>query len=198
MKRSRCISFVLALFLCFGLSLPTQAQSAGESKVIDVLDLRDMNITDVLKLISQKSGLNIVAAQNVKGTVTVYLKNMAVLDVLRTIVDAYGWAYVQEDGLIKVMTAQEFETEYGHKFGHKTETRVKRLVHANPADLVNVLSQIKTASGKIIADDKTGTLVLVDEEYKLNQMEEIIKTIDVATEKKVFHLSYAKAEKYSD
>src|SRR3989338_2661292 len=49
------------------------ASQKGEKKILDVLDLKNMDILDVLKLISQKSGLNIVAGQNVKGRGTVFL-----------------------------------------------------------------------------------------------------------------------------
>ena len=44
----------------------------GEKQIIDVLDLKNMDILDVLKLISQKSGLNIIAGQDVRGRITVF------------------------------------------------------------------------------------------------------------------------------
>ncbi len=44
-----------------------------ETAVIDYLQLKDMEIMDVLKLLSQKSGLNIIAGRNIKGTVSIYL-----------------------------------------------------------------------------------------------------------------------------
>src|SRR3989338_3957128 len=49
-------------------------EGGGEKQVIDVLDLKNMDILDVLKLISQKSGLNIIAGQDVRGRITVFLK----------------------------------------------------------------------------------------------------------------------------
>ena len=70
------------------LSQNTDESSAGpmsDAAVIDVLDLKDMDIIDVLKLISQKSGLNIVAGQNVKGPVTVFLKDVGVHEALKII-----------------------------------------------------------------------------------------------------------------
>jgi len=100
--------------------------NTGRSAMLDVLDLKGMDILDVLKLISQKSGLNIVAGQAVKGRVTVYLKHIEVLESLRIIVEAYGWAYAKDGDIIKVMTAKEYEDKYGHKFGHNIQTRIQR------------------------------------------------------------------------
>ncbi|MCX5680772.1 MAG: hypothetical protein NT079_00515, partial [Candidatus Omnitrophica bacterium] len=64
---------------------PTQSLTMGESTTIDVLELKDMDIGDVLKLISKKSGLNIVSGKTVAGKVTIYLKNIDVHDALRII-----------------------------------------------------------------------------------------------------------------
>ncbi|MBU4333071.1 MAG: hypothetical protein KKD07_01370, partial [Candidatus Omnitrophica bacterium] len=166
----------------------------AQQAVLDVLDLKQMEVLDVLKLISQKSGLNIIASNNVNGRITVYLKDMNVIDVLRIIVDSNGWAYVEEKNLIKVMTAKEYETKYGYKFGQEIQTRIVQLIYAHTSDLLAILNQVKSSSGKVIADEKTGTLILMDESPKLDEMEHIIQRVDVAVETKIFDLSYAKAE----
>src|SRR3989338_3008812 len=87
-------------------------QKSKESIVIDVLELKDMEIADVLKLISKKSGLNIVAGKNVKGKITIYLKNVEVRDALRIILESNDMAYAEEDGIIKVMGAKDYELAY--------------------------------------------------------------------------------------
>ena len=46
------------------------------------LDLKGMDIRDVLKILSQKSGLNIVADNDVKGPVTVYIKDVSAMSAL--------------------------------------------------------------------------------------------------------------------
>jgi len=94
------------------------------SMVIDVLELKDMDIGDVLKLISKKSGLNIISGKNVVGKVTIYLKNVDVRDALRIILESNDLAYVEEGGIIKVIPGQEFEGIYGFKFGQDLKTRL--------------------------------------------------------------------------
>lgn len=175
-----------------------QETAQGDVKtVIDLLDLKNMDILDVLKLISQKSGLNIVAGQNVKGKVTVYLKNIAVMEALRIIVEAYDWAYVEDGDIIKVMTDKELETKYGYKFSQKLATRIKPLLYAKPADVLTLLTQVKSASGRVVADEKSNTLILTDIPIKLDEMETIIKEIDVPIKRQIFQLSYAMAEEIS-
>ncbi len=172
-------------------------KGGGEKQVIDVLDLKNMDILDVLKLISQKSGLNIIAGQDVRGRITVFLKDIEVLDALKIIVESYGWAYVKDGGIFKVMTAAEYESRYERKFGQNTETRIKQLLFAKASDVATTLNEVKSRAGKIIAEDKSGTVILIDDPKKIDAMEEVIKKIDVPIQTEVFDLGYAKAEDIS-
>lgn len=174
-----------------------QEAPVGEKKILDVLDLKNMDILDVLKLISQKSGLNIVAGQNVKGRVTIFLKNIEVQDALKIIVEAYGWAYAFDGGIFKVMTAQEYEAKYGRPFGQEIHTRLRQLLFVKASDVLALLNEIKSKSGKVLADEKSGTLILMDEASRLDEMELILKKVDVPAETEVFELGYAKAEDLS-
>ncbi len=165
--------------------------------IIDVLDLKNMDILDVLKLISKKSGVNIVAGQSVKGRITVYLKKTTVEEALEIIVEAYGWAFQKENGIIKVMSIAEYETRYGQKFGRNSLTKMKQLLFASPSKMAVILQQVKSASGKIVAEEKSGTLIMIDSPAKLKEMEIIIDHLDVPIRTEVFNLSYAKAEDLS-
>ena len=188
---------IILLLVCAFAAVPLSNSLAQGNDVIDVLDLKNMDVSDVLKLISQKSGLNIVAGQNVNGKVTVYLKNIKVLEALRIISDAYGWAYMEQDGVIQVMTDKEFEIKYGFKFGQELRTRVKQLLYANASDVLAVLNQIKSAAGKIISDEKSNTLIIMDTARKIDEMEMILKTIDVPIKTEIFQLNYSTAEDLS-
>ncbi len=165
---------------------------------IEVLDLKNMDINDVLKLISQKSGLNIVPDQRVKAKITIYLKEIDVIDALEFILEAYGLAYAQEDGVIRVMMDKDFELRYGYKFGDHIKTRIHPLKHANVIDLLIVLNQMKSPMGKVIADVKSNTLVIMDTLQKIDVMEDFIHRVDVPVETQIFNLNYADAQEITE
>ena len=169
----------------------------AEDIMIDVLELKDMDIADVLKLISKKTGLNIVAGSDIKGKITIYLKNVNVRDVLRIILESNDMAYLEEGGIIRVMTAKDYEVFYGRKFAERTKTNIIQLKHANAADIMALLIQMKSNIGKIIADEKSNTLVLIDAPDRLVHMEAFIKEIDIPIATRIFELSYATAEDLS-
>lgn len=169
-------------------------QEEAVSMTLETLELKDMDILDILKLISKKSGLNIAAGKNVKGKITIFLKNVNVWDALRIILETNDLAYEQEEGIVKVMTAKEYEMIYGKKFTDKTAVKIVPLKFASAGNLVPLLTQIKSSIGKVIADEKSNTIVIIDAPQNIINMENLIAHIDVSTVTQVFVLKYAKAE----
>ncbi|HNV23446.1 MAG TPA: hypothetical protein PKH98_00995, partial [Candidatus Omnitrophota bacterium] len=116
---------VIFLVFCYTTLFSLAKSFADEIALIDVLDIKDLDVLDVFKLISQKSGLNIIVGQDVKGKISVYLKKMNVEDVLKVIVEAHGWAYYKDGETIQIMTDKNFEMKYGYKFGQEIATVIK-------------------------------------------------------------------------
>jgi len=166
----------------------------GDMTVIDTLELKNMDILDVLKLISKKSGLNIATGKNVQGKVTIFLKNVDVWDALKIILEVNDLAYAQEGEIVKVMTAKEYELSYGKRFTDKTQVKIVPLKYASAADLIPLLNQIKSVIGKVVADEKSNTIVIIDAPINLEDMQELIRHVDIPTVTEVFSLKFAKAE----
>jgi len=158
------------------------------------LDLKGMDILDVLRLLAKRSGLSIAAGANVRGRVTIFLKDVDVWDALRIILETNNLAYEREDQIIKVMIAKDYEMLYGKKFYEKTQVKIIQLEHARAADLTKALNQVKTKVGKIITDERSNTIVLIDIPEKIKEMEEMVSKMDVVSVTKVFSLNYAKAK----
>lgn len=174
--------------------LNKEGTDINDNAVIDVLQLKDMNIMDVFKVISEKTGLNIIAGQGIAGQVTIYLKNVKLKDVLRIILEANNLAYSVQDGVIHVMPAQEFERRFGRVFGGDIRTKIRKLVHTDVSEMLTLLNQIKSSTGKVISDPRSNTLVLMDSPDQIKFMEKLIDEVDVPVTTKVFELSYAKAK----
>jgi type II secretory pathway component HofQ len=73
-------------------------------------------VVEVLKILSRQSGMNIVVGRNVMGRVTVFLTDVDFWEALQTILETRDLAYVENGGLITVMTAQDYERVYGKNF----------------------------------------------------------------------------------
>ncbi len=176
---------------------PAAATPAPTSQRIS-LDLKGVDILDVLKLFSQKSGLNFVAGRNVTGRVTIFVKDVDVWEAFEMIVGANDLAYELQGDIVSVMTGRDYELLYGEKFQERKRSLVVPLRYAKVVQVATVLNQVKSAVGRVVADEATNTLILSDVQTRLDEMQAMLKQLDRPTETRVYSLSYAEAEKLKE
>ncbi len=158
--------------------------------VIDTLEFKNEDIHAVLEVIAEKGRLNIITGPNVLGKVSIFLKNVDARDALRIILDTNDLAYSEESGIIRVLTATEFEERYGYPFTQKTESKMVPVLHADPLEILDVLNQMKSESGKIIYNEQSRTFVLMDTPDQIAAMDKYVKKVDVPIDRQTIELKH--------
>jgi type II secretory pathway component GspD/PulD (secretin) len=160
------------------------------------LDVRDMNVVDVIKFLAdeERGDFNVVISPTVQGRVTVYLNNVSIRDALDIIIISNHLAYKVEGNIIQVMSAVEYEAMYGKKFSDKTEVAIIHLKYSRPSYVLAALDNLKSNVGKIIIDEDTGSVVLIDTKESIALMKEAIKEIEKPLETFIYPLQCADAE----
>lgn len=79
-----------------------QQQPPRQQPRLISLDFKDADINNILRILAEFSGLNIVTSDDVKGKVTVKLQNVPWQQALDSVVRAAKLAYVQEGNIIRV------------------------------------------------------------------------------------------------
>lgn len=180
--------------LSFAQGQPSAISSPGAQNKIS-LDIKGMDIIDVLKMLSQRSGMNIAVGKNVTGRVTLFLKDVDVWDAFEILLLANDLAYEKKGEIINVMTQRDYELIYGERYQDKKQAKAIQLKYAKAPDLSKALNQIKTNIGRIVVDEGSNTLVLIDAPEAVKEMEDFIKGTDLPFQTKVFSLNYAQADK---
>jgi type II secretory pathway component GspD/PulD (secretin) len=158
------------------------------------LDLKGVDIVELLKILAVKMDINIVPTKEVTGRVNVFLNNVTFEDALDIILITNSLAAVKEKNIITVMTLEKYTQLYGKKYKEPRKVRMFSLKHASPKDISSALGQLKTDIGKVIIDEPTGTVILVDIPEALDLMEKTTKTLDSPNNTEIFNLKYTKAE----
>ncbi len=158
------------------------------------LDVRDMNIVDVIKFLAQKGDFNVIISPSVTGHTTVLLHDVTIKDALDIVVISYKLAYYIQDDIIQIMSAAEYESMYGKLFSDKTEVAIVHLQYAKPSYVLAALDNMRSNRGKIIIDEDSGSVVLVDTHPSIMQMKKAIAAIEQPLDSMVFNLKYAKAD----
>lgn len=213
-KAKRCRSLaercfiVLFSVLCFLFSVVSYAQeqptaasaSASSPAVTDAapgrisLDLKGIDIVELFKILSLKMNLNIVPTKDVSGRVNIFLNNVTLQDALDIILINNSLAAVRSENIITIMPLDKYTELYGRKYNETRKVRMYKLKNASPKDVSTALDQLKSEIGKIIVDESSATVVLLDVPESLEIMERTINTLDLAKETEIFDLKYTKAE----
>ena len=87
----------------------TSAPPSGE-KLIS-LDFKDADVVNLLRILAAESGRNIVSGDDVKGRVSISLKNVTWEQALDTILEVRGLAKVEKDGVIRIVSLEQLTKE---------------------------------------------------------------------------------------
>lgn len=164
------------------------------------LDLRGMDLMEVLKFLATEGQLNLVSSPDVQGRVNLLLTDVSVRDVLELIVVSNALALERRANILYIMPEAAYEQLYGRRYIDRRQSLVLQLQYANPGQVGALLGNIKSPLGRIVIDEPTATVALLDVPEVLTQMQELIGRVDVPsvqrqmpTELRIFPLGYAKA-----
>jgi type II secretory pathway component GspD/PulD (secretin) len=186
------IVLAAAFFIC-GNPIPVGAEeppAASNEKIS--LDLKSIDIAELLRILSLKTGKTIVSSKDISGRISLYLNNVSFLDVLDIILVTQGWACDKKRDIIYIMSNAEYKRLYGRDYSEPRTIKTVKLKYAKPVNIFNAVSQLKSDIGKIVADEASGTIILIDIPEKLELLEKSIKELDIPLETAIYDLNYAK------
>jgi len=89
---------------------PSQAQAPNGSRLIS-MDFKDADIVNLLRILAAESGRNIVAGDDVKGKVSVSLRNVTWDQALQTILEVRGLQKIEKGGVIRIVSTEQLTKE---------------------------------------------------------------------------------------
>ncbi|MFD0326221.1 type IV pilus secretin PilQ [Lysobacter gummosus] len=169
-------------------------------------NFQDVPVRTVLQLVAEESNLNIVAADTVQGNVTLRLVNVPWDQALDIVLQAKGldkrrsgnvvWVAPQaevakyeqdrEDARIALDNRVDLTTEYVQVNYHNAAQIYKALTEAKgiggssggSGEGANSENGFLSPRGRLVADERTNTLMISDIPKKVAQMKELIRVID--------------------
>ncbi len=164
---------------------PVVEKKGYTGKKID-LDMMDANISDVLRLLAEVSNLNIVASDEVKGTISLRLKNVPWDQAFDIILKSKDLDSVKEGNVIRVAPAAKIRQEKeallaAKKAQEKLEDLDIRFIsvnYANAADLIKQVQSVLTERGSVSNDARTNTLIVKDVKLGIAAADNLVKKLD--------------------
>lgn len=204
-REVRTVSLALACLLAFAAAFPASTaegqavRDASEKTRLGLgktifLDLRDINVVDVIKFLGLEGDLNIVTSKTVQGRSTLLLREVTIRDALDIICISNQLAYDIKNNIIYVMTEEEYTAVYGKAFNDKRKLLTRKLKYAKPSYIQSALQSMLSSVGKVIIDEETGTVLIIDTHERLAEMDAMLDVVEKKLDTQVVKLQYADAK----
>ena len=172
----------------FATSLNAQGAGRFNGRRID-LDLKDADIHNILRLLADVGRVNIVTADDVTGNVTIRMRNVPWDQALDVVLQAKGLGMVRSGNLIRVAPLATLQKERELRLAAAKqeyeltplETRLIPVSYAQAEELQARAKDLLSPRGSIAVDDRTNVLIARDIAGNLNNIEELVRSLDTQT-----------------
>jgi type IV pilus assembly protein PilQ len=173
-----------------GAFMPSMAAQAGKytGRRID-LDLKDADIHNVLRLLADVGRVNVVTSDNVTGSVTIRMRNVPWDQALDVVLQSKNLGMVRQGNLLRVAPLADLEKEREMAIARRkqelelapVETRLVPVSYATANEIQVRAREMLSPRGSIAVDDRTNVLIVRDVAANLNQIEELVRSLDTQT-----------------
>ncbi len=169
-----------------------QAKSIGGAKYtgrrID-LDFKDADIHNILRLLSEVGGVNVVTSDDVAGSVTIRMRDVPWDQALDVILQAKGLGAERRGNLVRVAPQDVLEKERELAIARQKqqielaplETRLVPVSYATAKDVQPRVQEVMSPRGSVSVDERTNVLIVRDIVDNLDDVEELVRTLDTQT-----------------
>jgi len=153
------------------------------------LDFKDADIHNILRLLSEVGGVNVVTADNVGGTVTIRMRDVPWDQALDVVLQAKSLGMVRQGNLLRVAPLAQLEQEREAAIARQKqqqqlaplETRLVPVSYATAQNLQPRVRELLTERGSVSVDDRTNMLIVRDIVGQLDDVEDLVRSLDTQT-----------------
>ena len=153
------------------------------------LDFKDADIHNILRLLSEVGGVNVVTADNVGGTVTIRMRDVPWDQALDVVLQAKSLGMVRQGNLLRVAPLAQLEQEREAAIARQKqqqqlaplETRLVPVSYATAQNLQPRVRELLTERGSVSVDSRTNMLIVRDIVGQLDDVEDLVRNLDTQT-----------------
>lgn len=153
------------------------------------MDFMDADIRNVLRLIGEVSGLNMVTGDDVQGKVTIRLVDVPWDQALEVILKTKSLDQVREGNVIRIAPAEKLaaektrlrEAEKGVEEKAPLVSDIVAVNYATASELADKVKALLTPRGSVAVDQRTNALLVKDVAEKLKEVQKFVARLDTPT-----------------
>lgn len=152
------------------------AVAREEAETISV-DFPDEDVRTIIRSVAELYELNVVIPETLTGSVSIKLRNVTWQQVFDVVLEPLRFTYIVDGNIIKIKSIDELMVE-------PVDTRVFIIDFARAAEIRGSIEPLVDAAsgGRIQVDTRSNALVITERPSRMNDIQEIIETLDRPTE----------------
>lgn len=173
------INTLLVMLLTYILTFSPSAVAAKTTDFLQngkvSLTLRDIELSEVMEMLSRAARVNILLANDVEGKVSFNLYDVRIGDAIRSIAMSAGYAVERRNGSYFIVKRDEVGKYAG---GGPTRLQTFKIQYSNPETVADILENHLSSYGKITTLAERRLLVVEDTPHFLERISKLLKELD--------------------
>lgn len=153
------------------------------------IEILDGELRDVINFISEESGVNLVLSDEIKGKISVKLRQIPWDQALVVIMQTKQLGYIRQGNILRISTLASIRTESdsarhlleSQKLLEPLRVKVFPVSYAKAKDLEAQAKGFLSTRGTATADDRTNNLVVKDIGENVTKIEKLLQRLDTQT-----------------
>jgi type IV pilus assembly protein PilQ len=152
------------------------------------IETSNIDVRDALKFITEESGVNMVITDEVKGNISLKLRQVPWDQALVVIMKARKLGYSRQGSVLRIVPLDDLKKEeddatklaLARKNIEPLKVRAFNISYAKVDELDKKIKDFLTERGKVVSDIRTNTIVVTDIEDSINRVVKLIQGLDSA------------------
>lgn len=167
------------------------------------IEVRDTPVRDVITLIADQSGANIIMSDDINGNITIKLRQVPWDQALSIIMKTRGLGYVRQGTVLRIAPIRQLqsEAEDARRILEAQEATLPLRVKVIPVSFANVATlagqirntlqatstsvaggqpSVASGRGRIEADPRSSSIIVTDTDDNIQRIEQLVRALDTA------------------
>lgn len=152
-------------------------------------EFKDIDIHNLLRILAEVSKKNLVVADDVKGTVTIRLRNVPWDQALDLILRSKGLGKEEEGNIIRIAPLERLQAEReaaakaqeAKEIAQPLFVRIIPVNYALASEIAPKVQDLLTKRGSLTVDQRTNTIIVKDVADAISRAQALVRTLDTQT-----------------
>ena len=152
-------------------------------------DFKDADVRDVLRILADISGFNLIIHSRVRGTITLRLANVPWDQAMELVLEEKGLGAIIEGNILKIAPLKVIkgrvsvrrQVAASQEAGEPLVTRQLFINYATASQLIPLIDSKLSSRGSMRVDTRTNSILITDTANRINNVEELLSVLDTPT-----------------